>query len=251
MGDGNNDWEFESFESIPDDINKWINPESGYEPRPTSVLQHVCYYDGRAGSKFIFDQIISNADLDVNYESIDDDGEYYGTTAFVYIIQGAIMNDQMDMPTVWMVEKFEMLKALVAREDFNINKPVCSIDCECEEYMTPLTWFLDVGADAFEGHVSVAECIEAIVAHPYIEPTADEIDRCAEYGVVVLPRPIRNLKCNLNKWRKACRCLLIYQFWWKVAGEGQHAPGGRGEKRSREEFDTDFAGSRWMAAATT
>lgn len=233
-------WGLVCFPRLPDNINAWIHPEPGIDAYPTSALQHVCCYDGFPNARAIFEAIMSDPDLDVNYESQSLDGtEKWGTTAFVYLLL-SIYDVEEDDDII--EQKFEMLKELVARDDFNINKPVAAGEFgEPDVYYTPLSWFFEV---AFSHHVNyvcsvqtTVEVIAAIVAHPRIAPTAKEIAKCAEYGIVVLPRPIR----NLNKWRKACRCLIIYQFWWKVAGEGQHAPGGRGEKRSLEEFEKDFA----------
>ena len=230
-------WTISAFPRLPNDINAWVEPAFGFEANPTSALQHVCMYPG---PKAVFDQIMSNPDLDVNYESRSFDGTWHiGTTAFVYLLLSIYHSAEEDEQIL--AEKFEMLEELVARDDFNINKPVTVNELDVTECRTPLSWFFELAfavyaTNVFDEETNVA-AIEAIVAHPRIAPTPEEISKCAEYGVVVPPRPIR----NLNKWKKACRCLVIYQFWWKVAGEGQHAPGGEGEKRSREEFEKDFA----------
>ncbi len=44
-----------------------------------------------------------------------------------------------------------------------------------------------------------------------------------------------------RKWLPAWR---ISNFWWKVAGEGQHGPGGRGRKRSLVEYARDPIASK-------
>ena len=58
------------------------------------------------------------------------------------------------------------------------------------------------------------------------------------------PRIVRLLRSHvlpsrMRIWRTATRMWCITNFWWKVAGEGQHASGGRGRKRSLTEFERD------------
>ena len=48
---------------------------------------------------------------------------------------------------------------------------------------------------------------------------------------------------RLKLWRAATRTWCISNFWWKVAGEGQHAPGERGHMRACSEFARDAAES--------
>ncbi len=40
----------------------------------------------------------------------------------------------------------------------------------------------------------------------------------------------------LKRFRVAVHAWCITNYWWRVAGEGQHAPGGRGHKRACSEF---------------
>ncbi len=43
----------------------------------------------------------------------------------------------------------------------------------------------------------------------------------------------------LGKWRAATRTWCLTNWWWRVAGEGQCAPGMPGRKRARAEFMAD------------
>ena len=43
-----------------------------------------------------------------------------------------------------------------------------------------------------------------------------------------------------NAWRVATYMFLISNFWWKVAGEGQCAPGAPGHRRAVAEYEAQF-----------
>jgi ankyrin repeat protein len=45
----------------------------------------------------------------------------------------------------------------------------------------------------------------------------------------------------LGKWRAATRLWRLTNWWWRVAGKGQHAPGMPGHKRARVEFEAACA----------
>lgn len=275
------------------DVNRWIKPsEEGddiitplgwYDHGfPTSRFQHLCY-NLWGSNRLLLDDcrfkadfyaLLANPDLDVNYESKlfqmpfapPRSMRYYpGTTSFIYLMMGTdnMIDYYNETPVLsdnvrtQLLERFDMIKALVSRPDLDINSVLTANEFRTLDYedafetwqppSTALTWFinrwrlsrLSTCHDGYGHHLdkglkeAIRNVIKAIATHPHIAPTPEEIALCAEQGVVVLPRPVR----LLNKWRKACRGLRISLFWWKIAGEGQHAPGGRGEKRSREEFE--------------
>ena len=44
-------------------------------------------------------------------------------------------------------------------------------------------------------------------------------------------------RMRLRKWRVATRMRVITNYWWRIAGDGQHAPSKPGFLRALAEFE--------------
>jgi ankyrin repeat protein len=62
-------------------------------------------------------------------------------------------------------------------------------------------------------------------------------------AIVALLEDAKGIRARhlLGKWRAATRLWRLTNWWWRVAGEGQHAPDMPGRKRARAEFEADCA----------
>ena len=67
-----------------------------------------------------------------------------------------------------------------------------------------------------------------------------ELDDWQEFMTVIIEAQEERVVRNMSKWRRMLHMFKISNYWWKVAGEGQHCANGRGRVRDRKEFEEDF-----------
>ena len=64
-----------------------------------------------------------------------------------------------------------------------------------------------------------------------------DLGDCQELMVEIVQVQQERVARRLKIWRRMLRMFNITNFWWKVAGEGQHCTHGRGRIRARNEFE--------------
>lgn len=85
--------------------------------------------------------------------------------------------------------------------------------------------------------------LDALLTHPRTRVTSEDVVRArATLGETALGDDVVHRllhlrgRTNLVRFAATWRLWLVTNWWWKAAGVGQHAPGGTGERRSRDEF---------------
>ena len=67
-------------------------------------------------------------------------------------------------------------------------------------------------------------------------------DEECDYAVVALLKDAKGIRARhlLKTWREATRARCIADYWWRIAGEGQHAEGMPGRKRDLEDYEAEY-----------
>jgi ankyrin repeat protein len=61
-------------------------------------------------------------------------------------------------------------------------------------------------------------------------------------AVVTILKDAKGIRIRhlLKKWREATHARCIANYWWRIAGEGQHAEGMPGRKRDLEDYEAEY-----------